>query len=371
MKKLLFFIPTLTGGGAEKVLINLVNNIDKSKFSVTVLTLFNVGVNRKNLNKNIEYKYIFNRIFRGNIYLLKIFSPKFLYKYMIKDKYDVIISYLQGPTTRIISGCPYDSKIVAWVHTDINSIRKIKSSYRNENEVIRCYSKYDSIVFVAKTIKKSFVKTFSNLDMNYKVLYNTLDIEMIKCKSLEAIEEINYDSNKINIISTGRFTHVKGYERLLEIVAKLINYDKLNIHLYLLGCGELENKYKEIITKNNITNNVTLLGYRDNPYKFVKNSDLFVCSSYREGYSTAVTESVIVGTPVITTLCSGMEEILGKNNEYGIIVKNEDEALYTGLKVLLKDRKKIIELKNKTIERSKFFDKNSTVKAVEDFIESL
>ena len=68
MKKILFFIPTLSGGGAEKVLVNLVNNMDKNKFSITVMTLFNVGVNIESLKEAIEYKYIFNKMFRGNKY---------------------------------------------------------------------------------------------------------------------------------------------------------------------------------------------------------------------------------------------------------------------------------------------------------------
>ncbi len=372
MKKILFFIPTLTGGGAEKVLVNLVNNINKDKYSITVMTLFNVGINIQYLNSDIEYKYIFNRLFRGNIHIFKLFSPNFLFKYMIKEEYDVIVSYLQGPTTRIVSGCNNkNTRLVNWVHNEIHDIGKIKSSYRSKKELVKCYEKYDSTIFVAETVKESFNKIMPSINSGLKVLYNTIDTDDIKKKSLERIEDISYESDKIRLISVGRFTYQKGYERLLKIISKLIYEDKFEINLYLLGIGELEEKYNKIILENNIENHVTLLGYKENPYKYIKNSDLFVCSSYYEGYSTAVTESLIVGTPVITTLCSGMEEMLGQDDEYGIIVNNTDEDLYKGLKKILKNKIEIDRLKEKAIKRSKLFDKLITVREVEKFIDSL
>ena len=113
------------------------------------------------------------------------------------------------------------------------------------------------------------------------------------------------------------------------------------------------------------------LGYKENPYKYLKNSDLFVCSSYFEGFSTAVTESIIVGTPVVTTNCSGMKEMLGKNNEYGIVVDNKEEALYKELKKILSDKKNIEVLREKVLLRRNFFRKEVSVKKFEDFILSL
>ena len=84
MKKVLFFIPTLAQGGAEKVLVNLVNNMDKSKFDITVQTLFAGGVNEQFLNKDINYKCCFKKEFKGNSQILNLFSPKSVYKKFIK-----------------------------------------------------------------------------------------------------------------------------------------------------------------------------------------------------------------------------------------------------------------------------------------------
>ena len=79
MKKILFFIPNLMHGGAEKVLVNLVNNLDKDKYDITLQTIFDVGVNKQYLNEDIKYKYVFKKLFRGSTTIFKLFSPKFLY----------------------------------------------------------------------------------------------------------------------------------------------------------------------------------------------------------------------------------------------------------------------------------------------------
>lgn len=107
------------------------------------------------------------------------------------------------------------------------------------------------------------------------------------------------------------------------------------------------------------------MGYRDNPYKYVANCDLYVCSSRREGFSTAVTESLIVGTPVISTDCSGAKEMLGENNEYGLVVENNEVALYKGLKYILDTPQWINHYKKKAAERGKYFNKSNTVSEVE------
>jgi len=371
LKKVLFAIPTLGGGGAERVLVTLLNNLDAEKYVITLFSIFDGGINKKFLNNKIHYKFYFKKLFRGNIHLFKIFSPDKLYKIMIKDKYDIVISYLEGPTTRIISGCTNpNSKLLNLVHIEIDNPKVITQSYRNMNEVVNSYNKFDATIFVSNTAQIAFQKTFKNINGNFLVKYNTVDNNLIISKSKEQVNDVNFDCNKINIISVGRFTEQKGYVRLLEIINSLIN-ENIKIHLYLLGKGELENKYYKFINEYDLNNYVTILGFKDNPYKYVRNCDLFVCSSYQEGYSTAVTESLIVGTPVVTTLCSGMEEMLGANNEYGLITENSEEALYQGMKRMLTEPGLLQHYKEKAIERGKYFSMEKTVKAVEELLDNL
>lgn len=371
MKKILFFIPNLMHGGAEKVLVNLVNNLDSKKYDITVQTLFDVGVNKKNLKEDICYKSFFRKVFRGNSKILKLFSPKFLYKKIIKDKYDIVVSYLEGPAARIISGCPYkDTKMISWIHIELNNKKLFSTGFRNFREAKKCYEKYDKIICVSNTVKEIFLDISKMKEDNVDVLYNTNETSYILEKSEEDIDDIDLNNNEINICSVGKVIEKKGYYRLAKVHKKLMN-EGLNHNIYIIGIGEDTQRIKKYLRENNLNESYKLIGFRDNPYKYVAKSDLFICSSYREGFSTAVTESLIVGTPVVSTLCSGAQELLGYNNEYGLVVENSEEGIYQGMKRLLEDRELLDYYKEKAKERGSFFSKEKTVEAVENMIDSL
>ena len=117
MKKILFLIHDLGQGGAEKVLVNLVNNMDDSTFDITVMTLFDCGENRQFINSKIKYKTWCSKMIPGNSHLMKLFSPMQLHNMIIKEHYDIEVAYLEGPCARVISGCPDPSvKLVSWIH---------------------------------------------------------------------------------------------------------------------------------------------------------------------------------------------------------------------------------------------------------------
>ena len=139
----------------------------------------------------------------------------------------------------------------------------------------------------------------------------------------------------------------------------------------MCGIGEEEGSLKKAAQNLGVENTFQMVGYRTNPYKYVKNCDLYVCSSHSEGFSTSVTESLIVGTPVVATLCSGMTELLGENNEYGIVTENNEDALYEGIKKMLTTPDLLEAYAAKAKERGKAFSTEKTVKAVEEMLESL
>lgn len=370
MKKILFFIPNLMHGGAEKVLVNLVNNLDREKYDITVQTLFDVGVNKKHLNKDIRYKYFLKNIVKGNSIILKFFTPKFLYKRIIRDKYDIVVSYLEGSTARIISGCKDENtKKVSWIHIELNDEKLFATGFRSFEEAKKGYESYDKIICVSDTVKQIF-EDVSGIKDNVEVLYNTNETEDIVEKSKEDVEDIKFNKKKINICSVGKVIEKKGYYRLAKIHKKLLDED-LDHNVYIIGIGDDEDRIRKYLKDNNLEDTYHLIGFRDNPYKYVAKCDLFVCSSLREGFSTAVTESLVVGTPVVSTLCSGAQELLGYNNEYGLVVENSEEGIYEGIKKLLEDRELLAYYKEKAIERGSFFSKEKTVKGVEDMIDLL
>ncbi len=365
MKKILFFIPNLSVGGAEKVLVNLVNNLDRAKFDITVQTLFGGGVNERFLKKDITYKSCFKKTFKGNSQILKLFKPETLYKRFITERYDIIISYLEGPTARIVAGCKdINTKKICWIHCRFDSQRTAQTGFRNFAEAKEIYSRFDNIVCVSEWVKNYFCQTMDYCG-NIEVLYNTNETKEVYQKSLESVEDVVFDKDCFNICSVGKIAPIKGFDRLARIHKRLID-DGIKNKVYILGEGEQKSEIKSYLKANNLEESFILLGYHTNPYKYVSKCDLFVCSSISEGFSTAATEALIVGTPVCTVEVSGMREMLGEHNEYGVITDNNEDALYEGVKSLLTKPEQLTYYKKQAQIRGKYFSTENTVKAVED-----
>lgn len=366
--RVLFFIHDLSFGGAEKVLVNLVNNMNHNKFEVTVQTMFDVGVNKQNLSKNMRYIPGFPFMFRGNSHFFKMFSPKFLYKVFVREDYDIVVSYLEGPPARIISGCDKENtKKICWLHIQMDDVERYNAGFRNNKETNKCYNKFDKLICVSNTVQESFKNIASKVHVPIEVLYNTNETDEIKEKSKEFIDDAKFEENIINVCSVAKITETKGYDHLAHVHKKLI-MEGLKHHIYILGVGEQRQEIEKYLKDNNLSDSFTFLGFKKNPYKYVANCDLYVCSSHREGFSTAVTESLVVGTPVVSTLCSGAQELLGYNNEYGIVVENSEQGIYDGLKYMLTHPDELKNYKQKAIERGQYFSKEKTVKAVEEML---
>lgn len=367
MIKVLFLIHDLGQGGAEKVLVNLVNNMDKSKFDISVTALFGGGANEKNLAPHINYRTILGKTFPGNSHLMKLLTPQQLYRWLIPDKYDIVVSYLEGPSARIVGGCPQDgTKVVSWIHCTMKTEKDVAKSFRSVSEAKSCYKRADMLSFVSEQVRQSFFKCCP-IECESRVLYNTNESSVILDKSAESVECELIDRKEFNWCGVGKLVKNKGFDRMLRIQKRLAE-EGYNIHFFALGEGEQRDELTDMCDDYGIADSVTFLGYQINPYKYVSKCDLFVCASHAEGFSTAATEALIVGTPVCTVEVSGMREMLGENNEYGIVTENSEEALYRGIKYLIDDSSLLEHYKQKAVERGKMFSTENTVYAVEKML---
>lgn len=367
MKKILFLIHDLGHGGAEKVLVNLVNNMDPKQFDITVMALFGGGVNKQFLKPHIRYRTVFKKSFPGNSHVMKLFSPELLHKWFIKEHYDVEVAYLEGPDSRIISGCSNrDTKLISWIHCTMKSQEQTAIGFRSAEEAKKCYGKMDTMVFVSQTNRDAFLSAclYSG---QIEVLYNTNETSQILAL---AKEEAELPQDSFCWCGVGKVVPIKGFDRMIRIQKKLME-DGYKTHLCILGEGAQKVELEKLAVDCGASDSVTFFGYQTNPYKYVAKCDLFVCSSHSEGFSTAATEALIVGTPVCTVEVSGMKEMLGENNEWGIVTENDEEALYQGIKKLLDDPKLLIHYKEKAVQRGKTFSTENTVKAVEEMLLSL
>lgn len=363
MIKILFLIHDLGQGGAEKVLVNLVNHMDRTKFDISVTVLFGGGINERFLAPDIHFRAVFPKSIPANSKLMKLLTPEQLHRLCVRDTYDIEVSYLEGPAARIISGCTdKNTKLLCWIHCCFASMDQISAPFRSREEAVQCYDRFHQIVAVSQWTKDHFCKWIP-IRKKCSVLYNTVESEKILTKSKEAVTEI-VDDGSIRLIAVGSLKEVKGFDRLLRIVKRMKDEgDK--IHLYLLGRGPLRHELDRYIRQNALQDVVTMLGYQLNPYKYVAKCDMFVCSSYSEGFSTAATEALIVGTPVCTVEVSGMKEMLGEHDEYGVVTENDENSLYQGIKKLINEPELLEHYKKQAKIRGKNFNTEQTVQNVE------
>lgn len=354
MKKILFVVESLSGGGAEKVLTTIIKNLNKEKYDVTVYSIVKTGVYVKDIENYCNLKYALNDydyysmlgklFYKFKIKFIYNLKINFVYRWLIKEKYDIEIAFVEGFDTKLVAASPNKkSKKYAWVHSDMITNPHSDIHFKNINQEKKAYYKFNKIFAVSNDVKKSFIKKFEI--SNIEVQYNPIDSNEILKLSENGM--INYDLNIINMITVGRLENQKGYDRLLKIVKQLKN-EHYKFKLYILGEGSQREKYEQYIFENDLIDYVNLLGFKRNPYSYIKNADLFVCSSYAEGFSTVATEAIILGLPIVTTECSGMKELFG---EYrcGIITKNDDESLMLGLKKIL-DNPKLLNMYKDEIE---------------------
>ena len=370
-KKILFLIPNLKHGGAEKVLVNLANNMDKKKYNVTIQTLFDVGVHKKNIKPHIAYKSLFKREFRGNTYLFKCFTAEFWWKRIVKEHYDIVISYLEGPTARILSGCnDSETKRVSWLHLELNTPKLAAQGFRTVEEAQKAYDGFDRIVAVSCRVRECFQESL-NITHPIDVLYNTNETEKIQEQACESVNDDRFVTGDVPCLcSVAKLMKTKGFDRLLVAHKRLLDEGQQH-RIYILGIGEEKDYIEKKIEEYGLRDTFILLGFQENPYKYVSRCDLYVCSSRREGFSTAVTEALIVGAPVVSTDCSGAKELLGEHDEFGIVVENSTEGIYQGMKRMLGEPGLMDYYRKQAQIRGMYFSREKTVDAVENMLESI
>ena len=366
-KKILFLIHDLGVGGAEKVLVDLVNRLNPDLFDITVIALFGGGVNERFLASHIHYQTVWKRTIPGNSRLMKALTPAQLHRICVKDHYDIEVSYLEGPSARIISGCgDRRTKLFCWIHVEQESRKKAAGSFRSYEESVKCYQRFDRIVCVSEGVREDFRNLYPDIQ-NLNVRYNTVEAEKILSLKNEPVEDGLFAPNELKLAAVGKISKRKGIDRLARMVERLRN-DGLPVHLYALGEGPDQKEIESWIADHRLTDSFTFLGYQTNPYRYMGRCDLLVCASLAEGFSTAVTEALILGLPVCTVDVSGMRELLGDDNEYGIVTPNQDDALFEAVRTLLRSEELRVHYSHQAQIRGTMFSAKKTVRAVEDLL---
>lgn len=335
-KKLLFVIPEYSHGGTNKSLENLLHFIDKSKYEVSIYSLYEDG---GSLYKEIFAPYILkksllytlahdNKVTRKIMGLAMKLSSKvnfdWLYRYEVNRlqkeyKFDTVIAFQEGAATEFVSYIDKPVKKIAWIHFDY-AMLKDKIDLRKTKMF---YDKYQQIVCVSKVAMQSMLSVYPEYEDKSTFIYNTLSSSNIISQSKQKIK-LPYGNSIFNILSIGRFVDVKQFHLIPQMAKDIQKRARRNFCWYIMGSGEMEEAIRRNILDNDLEDYVKIIEAQDNPYPYFAKADLHVCTSTFESFSYTIAESKILKTPVLSNDFPVAYEVVG--DTVGWICNIEDMA---------------------------------------------
>lgn len=272
----------------------------------------------------------------------------------IKKQYnlDIVISFLDSPNiVNILSkikGC----------NTGV-SIRNF-SYYENKNSILGkltnisiklLYNRADFVIPVTNLIAKNY-EDYYHIDVEkIKIIHNPFDIREISLSSNEQInvEHKSYFSEGKTFITVGRHMYQKGFWHLVKAFSIVKNKHN-DAKLIIVGRDACEGKVEKLVNELNLRDSVLITGQEENPFKYMKNSDIYVLSSLFEGFPNSMVEAMACGCSIIATDCkSGPREILYKNSNLNTVCDGIEKADY-GILVSPFDREEIWDATNINIQ---------------------
>lgn len=392
MKKVLFISNSLGLGGSEKAMSEMINRMNLEKYDITVLSLnktksyvsFDSRIKIINGWKSIERimipwrKYIFSfHRYRdiGELIRKTIFSIKCRYNYKkthiskffwecfekkidkIDTFYDIVIGYGQGTPTYFLKDKVNANKKIAWLNTDL------EKAHYDINYVKQFYEATDFIVVDSQNGKNIIKRIYPQMCQKTVVFPNILDVEGIITKSKED-ENILSKEKSVKILSVGRLVEAKAFHLAVE-AANILNKNNIDFKWYIVGDGNLRESLTKQINNSSLSDKVILLGSKTNPYKYMKNCDIYVQTSIYEGSCLTVNEAMIFNKPIVSTNFPAIyEKII--NGQNGLIAQMNAESVAENIQALIEND----ELRDKFSDylRENPIDYNSQMKILDDIL---
>lgn len=367
-KNVLFVIPGLGAGGAEKSLVNLLNKIDYEKYNVDLFMFSHSGIFTEFLPKEVNIlpppkDYInfslsfknsllalaknkkFNLIGNKLMFTLINYKQKgyrnldqYNWQYLSKcfgnldNNYDVAIGFLEKTSIYFCVDNVIAKKKIGFIHNDYDKLGmnpKIDISY---------FEKLDNIVTVSEECLSILQKRFPTQKHKMSFIYNIVSPIMInKMSQVEGKNLFSKHNKETIIISVGRLHYQKGFNMAIKACRNLIdkNYD---IKWYVIGEGEERENLIKLVKENHLEDRFILLGLKSNPYPYIKQADIYVQPSRYEGKSIALDEAKILNKPIVVTNYTTAKDQIN-NGIDGLIVDMDEESISEGIEKLIKDKK--------------------------------
>ncbi len=365
-KKVLFVATSLYNGGAERSLVNLLNELVEYDYDLDLLLFRKEGMFLEQLSPKVNVispsdavtrlygpvwksgKYCFTKIVGTLIssfktskkYAMRAYRWMHFYKKAIgkiEGHYDIAVGFFVGECTYLVTDAIDADRKIGWVHTHYGNAG---CDPRYDRVV---YGKIDSIATISEECAESLRSIFSDNASKVVSIPNIISAEAINSKA-DAFYPKEYDSNVIKILSIGRLIPLKGFDLAIS-AADILRKSGYKFKWYLVGNGLLEKELKKQVNTLQLEDTFCILGSRDNPYPYIKNADIVVQTSRYEGKSMVLDEAKILGTPIVTTNYETVYDQICDGKE-GIIVNMDPQGIADGIKALIDDSDRMQAIKD-------------------------
>lgn len=353
MKTILFILPDLNMGGAERIITLLINNLDKNKFTPKLLLMRKEGYYLELLDKNIEIIDIKTSRIRN------AFFP--IVKVLRTLKPDIVFGGWGEVSAYLAPIIPFFPKI-RFIARETN----IVSQHVTRPEIrffYRFYNNFDTVIAQSDDMKNDLINNLKIHEEKIIKINNPVDVDAVEAKSLEPMNFPFFEDYK-NVVAIGNLSYRKGFDNLLKVFSYLKNE---NIFLYIIGEGDDKEKLIELKDSLQIKN-VKFLGKITNPYPYLKNADLFILSSRYEGFPNVLLEAGATGTFSLANNCKGGINEIIEENVNGRIISIEDHKNFAEeIKITLNKKYDKNRIKNSIINR---FSKDKIIHQYEKILEA-
>lgn len=323
-KKIFFLIHQMSAGGATRIVLNLVNNLDKEIFNIHLVVFNDKGTLLTEVRKDVTIHNLnSSRVLLG--------THKLIYL-LIKEKPDIVFTGITHINLTIAMWIPFLKKTLKntkFITREV-SIPTLRAKYMKKSKKIdflyrRLISRFDIIIAQSQYMKNN-LSNYYNLDnKRVTVINNPLDLKNINKKLMESKDNEIMLKDRINIVAVGMLRKEKAFERLLQVFNLLDD----KYCLYIIGEGIQREMLEENIKKLKMENRVKLLGLKENPYIYMKEAKLLLLSSLYEGFPNVILEANACGTFVIANACAGVGKEIIQNGINGYLVEENNINEFT------------------------------------------
>jgi glycosyltransferase involved in cell wall biosynthesis len=334
MIKVLFNLPALYGGGAERGVLNVMGNLDKTLFRSDLFLMKRDGVYWNEIPEHVT-------VFCGTdkLRVRKALAAVARRYCAIERGYDVLVGGLELESTYLawLAGKIWNKPVVGWVHVALGEYLKGQPRWHRP-AVAYVYPRLNKIVCQALGSVESLREVTSFTSSQMRVMSYPFDPQIVQREALVADPPwvVDDSDERPVVVACGRLNFQKGFDILIR-AHKLVRSAGLEHRLCILGEGPLRSELASLVAQMNVSDSVMMPGFLQNPFAAIRHASVFVLSSRFEGLPHVILEALALGTPVVATDClSGPAEIL-ENGRYGMLVPTEDpEAIAKALMTLIR-----------------------------------